>query len=318
MPHGGLLVSFSSAANRSCFKSDRLHFDLTFFVSLFAQGECQANPELMRVSCAPVCRSCEYLSIETRCPLDPNAIDAFCPGDLNIMFERIVTAPEYAKYEPTVWSRPFLISGDTAETASYNLGPWLVTFDNFLTPEEANRLVELGKALGYEQSVLVQGVADDGATELYVGEDIRTSKNTWCTDKCMEDPIVQQVTNRIVNLTGISDSNYEALQLLQYEKGQFYKEHTDYMEHQIERQQGVRLLTLFMYFNDVEEGGGTHFPALNLTVVPKLGRAALWPSVLNEDPNQLDERTKHGSLPVEKGVKYGNILPAFAYKPATM
>ena len=94
---------------------------------------------------------------------------------------------------------------------------------------------------------------------------------------------------------------------------------------------GVRTLTVFLYLNDVEEGGGTgmlslllfntlcfddseflintclalEFPNLNLVVQPKKGSALIWPSVLNEDPNKKDERTEHGALPVKKGVKYG-------------
>jgi hypothetical protein len=39
--------------------------------------------------------------------------------------------------------------------------------------------------------------------------------------------------------------------------------HHDYIEHDIERPQGVRILTVFLYLNDVEEGGGTNFPLLN-------------------------------------------------------
>lgn len=276
-------------------------------IDSFIQGECQANPGFMSVSCAPVCQTCEYLARETRCPVDPNVVDALYPGDLNVMFERITSAQEYVKYEPKVWSRPYLLPGDTNETASYLLGPWVLTFEKFITPDEANRLIALGKNRGYERSGLVRGVADDGSIDSYLGDEIRTSSNTWCTDECMEDPTVQDVTNRIVNLTGIKDPNYEFLQLLQYEEGQFYKAHSDFIEHHVERQEGVRLLTLFMYLNDVAEGGGTNFPALNLTVIPKQGRAALWPSVLNEDPNQFDERTNHESIPVVKGIKYGTL-----------
>jgi prolyl 4-hydroxylase len=60
-----------------------------------------------------------------------------------------------------------------------------------------------------------------------------------------------------------------------------------------------------MYLSDVEEGGGTNFPYVNETVTPKRGRAALWPSVLDQDPNSKDIRTSHQALPVIKGVKYG-------------
>ena len=57
--------------------------------------------------------------------------------------------------------------------------------------------------------------------------------------------------------------------------------------------------------NDVEAGGGTNFPDLNITVMPKRGRVLIWPSVLNETPNEKDFRTDHQALPVEAGIKYG-------------
>ena len=71
------------------------------------------------------------------------------------------------------------------------------------------------------------------------------------------------------------------------------------------RQEGCRVLTAFLYLNDVEAGGGTWFDRLDITVTPRRGRALLWPSVLNESPHEVDPRTTHSALPVEKGVKYG-------------
>lgn len=79
----------------------------------------------------------------------------------------------------------------------------------------------------------------------------------------------------------------------------------DYIVTEWHRPQGPRILTVFMYLNDVEEGGGTHFGPLNLTVQPKKGRVVIWPSVLDEDPLEMDERTHHEALPVKAGIKYG-------------
>ena len=179
--------------------------------------------------------------------------------------------------------------------------------------------------------------------------------------------------------------------------GQFYESHNDYIPLHAERFPGVRILTVYMYLNDVEQGGGTHFPRLGLvrlnvcvrlclcvldwwngppkilcgwrnlcifslckyapppsagplslsmfsswlpscfvsphfifcvvssyitwfggvvvchclsfvvvqTVEPKRGRAVIWPSVLDEDPNQRDDRMDHTATPVIAGVKYG-------------
>lgn len=64
-------------------------------------------------------------------------------------------------------------------------------------------------------------------------------------------------------------------------------------------------MTFYLYLNDVEAGGGTEFDKLGLEVKPKVGRAVLWPSVLNEAPSRKDDRTMHAALPVEAGIKYG-------------
>lgn len=91
---------------------------------------------------------------------------------------------------------------------------------------------------------------------------------------------------------------------IRYEEGQFYRVHHDYIRHNVERQQGVRILTVFLYLSDVEAGGGTNFDKLNITVMPKRGRALFWPSVLNSDPNKKDGRTTHQALSVDSGIKY--------------
>jgi prolyl 4-hydroxylase len=75
-----------------------------------------------------------------------------------------------------------------------------------------------------------------------------------------------------------------------------------------QRAQGVRILTFFMYLNDVEEGGETDFPQLGITVKPKKGQALLWPNVYMRNPDARDGRTMHQALPVKKGVKYAANL----------
>jgi prolyl 4-hydroxylase len=176
--------------------------------------------------------------------------------------------------------------------------------ENVITPEEADRLIELGAELGYKRSSDVGGVMlPDGRFVEHISMD-RTSTNAWCVGPCYEDALVQGVNKRLSELTGINETNAEHLQLLRYEPGQYYRTHNDYIDHNINRQQGVRILTVFLYLNDVEEGGETKFDIIKKAVMPKRGRAVLWPSVLNMSPHEKDHRTLHQARPVVAGIKY--------------
>ena len=139
-------------------------------------GECEKNPAYMHINCAPVCRTCEQLHVETRCPLYPDAIDALHPGDLDGLFERIITEPQLQQYEPIVLSRPSYAPGDGPNNATYNLGLWMIQFENALSSEEADRMIELGGIKGYERSKDVGEQQPDGTYQAHVNSG-RTSTN---------------------------------------------------------------------------------------------------------------------------------------------
>ena len=286
-----------------------LHEDCSLWASV---GECTKNPGYMELNCAPACMCCDKLDINSRCPILPDNPIIWKAGDLNTLMERIVDdadgTGEYQRYNPQALSRPKLkLDGTVAPSGSISEkdGPWVVLLENFVSSEEADRLVELGKQQGYERSAGVGKPKHDGTHDATVDYS-RTSHNTWCKEpSCYEDPLVSPVVARIANITRTKNENAEYLQMLQYEPDQYYKQHHDYIEHHKGLPCGVRILTLFIYLNDVEEGGGTKFNYLDITVQPKKGSAVLWPSVLDESPEDKDGRTDHEALPVVKGVKYG-------------
>ncbi|KAG7348438.1 2-oxyglutarate/Fe(II) oxygenase [Nitzschia inconspicua] len=256
-------------------------------------GECEANPKYMKAKCGPVCQSCDYLTIEGRCSMDDAGEDVWKSGDLDAMFERLVQEPYLSMYHVEVLSSPGI-----------NGGPWIITMEDVLSAAEAARLIELGAEEGYRQSKDVGKMLPNGKVEEVVSPG-RTSTNAWCQNSCYEDTMARIIGQRVSDFVGIPEDNSEYIQLLRYEVGQFYEIHHDYIGIDKKRQCGPRILTVFLYLNNVEEGGGTNFSELDITVMPKLGRAVIWPSVTNDLPEKKDPRTRHQALPVTKGVKFG-------------
>lgn len=242
---------------------------------------------------------------------------------MNKMFERIVaTAPGnrtltpeerqelldsgMTEYSVEVHSRP---SENPATKISLDndkeLPPWVVTFENFLTDDECDALIQHGYEEGYKRSEDVGKQKFDGTVDSKKSMG-RTSENAWCSSRggCREKDVPTRIHERISTILGIPPENSEDFQILRYEVGQFYKTHHDYIPHQRDRQCGPRILTFFMYLSDVTAGGGTDFPDLDITVDPKKGRALLWPSVYSSDPMMQDGRMRHQALPVEEGTKF--------------
>jgi prolyl 4-hydroxylase len=289
-------------------------------------GECDKNRAYMATNCAPSCKTCHLIDMEARCPKLLNPRPALGKGGLNRMFERIVReAPgnrslteedrrqlqesNMTEYTVVVHSGPGSSPEDFVDDLTVatdkSRPPWVVAIENFLTSDECDALVQLGHKYVYKRSEDVGERKFDG-THGSIQSDRRTSENAWCSEKdgCRQESVAHNIHRRMSAVMNIPTNNSEDLQLLKYEVGQYYRTHHDFIPHQVDRQCGPRILTFFLYLSDVEAGGGTNFPHLDLTILPKKGRALLWPSVLNSNPLQKDGRMMHQALEVEAGTKY--------------
>ncbi|KAI2513149.1 ShK toxin domain [Fragilaria crotonensis] len=108
---------------------------------LKAEGKCTGSVE---TECAPVCETCELLDHKHWCPMDEGVPPALKPGDLHLLFERIVTEEYYQEYEPKVLSMP-ATNADMNTTIGpdgciITDGPWLILLDNFLTADECRHM----------------------------------------------------------------------------------------------------------------------------------------------------------------------------------
>jgi len=183
-----------------------------------------------------------------------------------------------------------------AQKVDSDLVDELYTLPDFLNPTECDQMVEIIQSKSYPSTV----VSDYGDK---VDENYRTSST--CDLGVLDDPFVADIDRRICAIMGINSSYSEIIQGQIYEIGQEFKVHTDtfegtaFEEHTKER--GQRTYTFMIYLNDVEEGGETEFPELNLVLKPKKGMAVIW-NDLNED-GSINYSTAHHAHPVKKGQK---------------
>jgi hypothetical protein len=256
-------------------------------------GECSKNPSYMWEKCDSECISAGETrkKYEERCPMVKDG-GILKPNTMHRIFEEaVVNFPEL---------KPELVSKE----------PPIIVFDSFVTSEEADVLVNYG--LGKYTRSTGLGVSEDG-TYKSITTSIRTSLNTWCQDsECTQLEDVKRITKRVSEVAQVPSNHFEYAQLLHYyscpyethENCSFYKRHHDSIPGDVTKNQGPRIYTMFIYLNDVEEGGLTVFDA-GLSVQPKKGRAVFWPSVLSEKPFEIDSRTYHEAKPVLKGEKFG-------------
>ncbi len=123
-----------------------------------------------------------------------------------------------------------------------------------------------------------------------------------------KDMLVWIYERRLARVSETRPEQGEALLVLRYQPGQEYRTHVDFFDPDLPGQRahidtsGQRMLTMLTYLAEVEEGGGTEFPELGITVAPQAGTALVFYNVMPD--GQVDRRTLHAGLPVKAGIKW--------------
>lgn len=136
-------------------------------------------------------------------------------------------------------------------------------------------------------------------------KDFRTSKTS---NPDPDNPLIQQLEQRIHQVVGIQPELGEFVQGQRYEVGQQFKAHWDwfdpaasYWPQQI-KCGGQRTFTAMMFLNEPEAGGHTIFTEANVSVRPRAGNLLVWNNL--DAAGELNYRSKHQGSPVEAGIKY--------------
>ncbi|XP_030372901.1 prolyl 4-hydroxylase subunit alpha-2-like [Scaptodrosophila lebanonensis] len=172
-----------------------------------------------------------------------------------------------------------------------NENPFIVLYHDILYEHEINSLTN--------QSITTDGWTDDAEPELEV--------ERICKVSTVQD---RKIGRRVEQMSGLNVDLDNYMQLSNYGLGGHFRNHFDYVDlkgHSIivplmAKYHGDRFATVLFYLSNVELGGATIFPRLNLTIWPQRGAALLWYNLDNSvEPEKLSE---HAVCPVIVGSRW--------------
>ncbi|XP_001867743.2 prolyl 4-hydroxylase subunit alpha-1 [Culex quinquefasciatus] len=133
----------------------------------------------------------------------------------------------------------------------------------------------------------------------------RISKSAWLKDE--EHSVVRTVGQRVEDMTGLTMTTAEELQVVNYGIGGHYEPHFDFARREEKNAfkslgTGNRIATVLFYMSDVSQGGATVFPSIRVALRPKKGTAAFWYNL--HASGHGDYATRHAACPVLTGTKW--------------
>lgn len=173
--------------------------------------------------------------------------------------------------------------------------PLVRVLEGLLEVDECAALIELARP----RLDRAMTVAADGKHQV---DERRTSAGMFF--KPGETPLVRTIEQRLAGLLDLPVEHGEGLQVLHYLPGQEYEPHYDWFDSTqpgfaaLTAKGGQRVASVVMYLNTPEQGGGTAFPNVGLTVTALAGSAVYFAY------DGGDTSSLHAGLPVLRGEKW--------------
>lgn len=177
--------------------------------------------------------------------------------------------------------------------------PLVCVFENFLSDSEVEHVRAVAEPK-LEQALV-------SAAKFGVTSAGRSGSNCWIPHGY--DAVIEKLSLRIAEIVGSSLEYAESLQVIHYAQSEQYAPHYDAWDKASERGQrcmakgGQRMVTCLLYLNDVEDGGGTSFPNIDMEIRAKKGRMVLFHNC-HEGSTVRHPDSLHGGMPVLKGEKW--------------
>ena len=185
----------------------------------------------------------------------------------------------------------------------FSSDPIIYVVDDFISEDECQEFINCSN--GKLQPATVVGLDNEQKLK------DRTNEFAWLEHHANES--IHEVSKRLSILVQMPIRNAEMFQVVHYERGTEYKPHFDSFDQSTELGKkywepgGQRMITALIYLNDVEDGGATYFPELNISINPKKGNVLVFHNTISETTN-INPRSLHAGMPVSSGEKWAANL----------
>lgn len=175
-----------------------------------------------------------------------------------------------------------------AAAREFYLANKLRLVDNFLTPQECEKIIDSAGDLLKPSMTTLDG-------KEHIVSNYRSSYSAFLRD--IDPALKSTVVEKTKSILRVNrELLFEDLQCVSYSLNQEFRAHFD-------AGPGLyRRFTGLVYLNDGFGGGGTHFPALDKTIIPRRGSALFFENLDND--GHIDLYSFHAGLPVTRGKKF--------------
>lgn len=194
-----------------------------------------------------------------------------------------------AKFDAQAWDAPFNVEW-------VHQSPRVAVVERFIPPEFCNWLIL--RAQPKLKAAQLKGAGGHAGYRTNSGAGFSIVES---------DLVLQMINARVADLVEIPVENHEPTNVLNYQRGEEYKSHFDFITasdaNAVElRHAGQRIATALIYLNDGYDGGETEFPNLNWKFKGKPGDALVFWNV--SEAGEPERNSLHAGLPVTRGEKW--------------
>ncbi|XP_054154944.1 prolyl 4-hydroxylase subunit alpha-2-like [Oppia nitens] len=169
--------------------------------------------------------------------------------------------------------------------------PDIVVFHDIISDREIDIMKQLASRQMARLMTLSKSTVSSG----------RLSDGSWLED--MDHEVIGRISRRIGALTGVSMNGSELYSVIKYRVGGYYVNHYDVSVYRpfIGELYGLndRIATWVTYLGDVQSGGATVFPLLDVRIEPRKGSAVFWFNL--KSSGLVDYNMMHCGCPVLAG-----------------